>query len=97
MYWALLAHALVALTVMVTNICLASVLMLFRRRVCIGDESKPPLGPVSPQMGIAALFIGVAALFVVGFVVAWSYLKPSPKPTTSEKAPATTARLFESE
>ena len=88
-------NALVALGVMVTNICLASVLMLFRRRVCIGDEATPP-NPVSPRLGIAALFIGVMALFVVGSIVAWSYLKPMPTSNPANgKAATTAASLFE--
>jgi hypothetical protein len=82
-------NALVALTVMVINIGLASILMLFRRRVCIGDEATPP-NPVSPRIGLLALFIGVMALFVVGSVVAWSYLRPpiSPAPDGKTTAPA---------
>jgi hypothetical protein len=81
-------NALVALTVMVTNICLASVLMLFRRRVNMGDEANPPR-PVSWKLGVASMFIGFMALFVVGSVVAWSYLNPPANPTNGKVAAPT--------
>jgi hypothetical protein len=87
-------NALVALTVMVTNICLASILMLFRRRVCMGDEAIPPR-PVSWKLGIMSLFIGFMALFVVGSVVAWSYLKAPTNPANGKvAAPAAMAIPF---
>lgn len=80
--------ALVALTVMVLNIALASVLMLFRRRVFVGDEANPPQ-PVSVKTGIAALSLGVMALCIVGFVVAWSYLRPAMPPDANRKTDTT--------